>query len=137
MVTSLPGLLAVGRELHERERASGNVAMMAQFMSGAQHDPVLARAANYAMARWTTEIEAVVGRVLQDSPLAAIADVGGLARALSAGFIGLELYEGVDADGMARAMESLDQLALVVEVVNDLGPRGPDIAAVVKLPARG
>jgi AcrR family transcriptional regulator len=121
-VTSLTGLLAVGRELHERERAAGNVAMMAQFMSGAQHDPVLARAANYAMARWTAEIEAVVGRVLQDSPLAEIADVAGLARALGAGFIGLELYEGVDAEGMARALESLDQLALVVEVVNDLGP---------------
>jgi AcrR family transcriptional regulator len=121
-VTSLHGLMAVGRELHERERGSGNVAMMAQFMSGAQHDPVLARAAGYAMARWTSEIEAVVDRVLQDSPLAEIADVGGLARALGAGFIGLELYEGVDAEGVARAMESLDQLALVVEVVNDLGP---------------
>ena len=121
-VTSLPGLLAVGRELHERERASGDVAMMAQFMSGAQHDPVLARAASYAMARWTKEIEAVVGRVLQNGPLAEITDVGGLARALGAGFIGLELYEGVDTDGMARALESLDQLALVLEVVNDLGP---------------
>jgi len=32
------------------------------------------------------------------------------------------LFEGVDAAGMARALESLDQLALVVEVVNDLGP---------------
>jgi AcrR family transcriptional regulator len=42
-VTSLHGLIAVGRGLHERERGSGNVAMMAQFMSGAQHDPVLAR----------------------------------------------------------------------------------------------
>jgi hypothetical protein len=72
------------------------------------------------MARWTTQIEAVVGRVLAGSTLAQIADVGGLA--LSAGFIGLELSQGVDADGMARAMESLDQPALVVEVVNDLGP---------------
>ena len=121
-VTSLTGLLAIGRELHERERSSGNVALMAQFMSGAQHDPVLARAANYAMSRWTTEIEEVVGRVLQDTPLAEMADVPGLSRALSAGFIGLELYEGVDAEGMTRALESLDQLALVVEVVNDLGP---------------
>lgn len=121
-VTSLTGLLAIGRKLHERERSAGNVAMMAQFMSGAQHDPVLARAAHYAMSRWTTEIEEVVGRVLQGTPLAEIADVPGLARAVSAGFIGLELYEGVDAEGMTRALQSLDQLALVVEVVNDLGP---------------
>lgn len=121
-VTSLTGLLAIGRELHERERSAGNVAMMAQFMSGVQHDPVLARAAKYAMCCWTAEIEEVLGRVLLDSPLAEIADVPGLARALGAGFIGLELYEGVDAEGMASALESLDRLALVVEVVNDLGP---------------
>lgn len=39
-----------------------------------------------------------------------------------AGFIGLELYEGVDADGMAHALESLDRLALEVEAVDDRDP---------------
>jgi AcrR family transcriptional regulator len=121
-VTSLTGLLAIGRELHERERAAGNVAMMAQLMSGAQQDPVLARAARYAMSRWNSEIESVVGRVLKGSPLAEVVDVAGLARAISAGFIGLELYEGVDADGAATALASLEDLGLLVDVMNDLGP---------------
>jgi AcrR family transcriptional regulator len=121
-VTSLTELLAVGRALHERERAAGNVAMMAQLMSGAQTDPTLASAARYAMTRWNAEIETVVRRVLQDHPLAEIADPSGLARAISAGFIGLELYEGVDPDGADLALQSLEQLGLLVEVMDDLGP---------------
>jgi AcrR family transcriptional regulator len=121
-VTSFPGLLAVGRELHERERTTGNVAMMAQLMSAAGYDPVLAGAARYAMDVWTAEIEAVVERVLRGSPLAELADSGGLARAVSASFIGLELYETVDRDGAASALDSLERLGVLVEVVNDLGP---------------
>ncbi|HEX8095775.1 TetR/AcrR family transcriptional regulator [Jatrophihabitans sp.] len=121
-VTSLPGLLAVGRELHQRERAIGNVAMMAQLMSAAGNDPVLAGAARYAMRVWTAEVESVVERVLRGSPLAEVADSAGLARAVSASFIGLELYEGVDADGAAHALDSLERLGVLVEVVNDLGP---------------
>jgi hypothetical protein len=121
-VTSLPGLLEVGRELHQRERAVGNVAMMAQLMSGAGDDPALARAARYAMSVWASEIEQVVDRVLRDSPLSEIADAAGLARAVSASFVGLVLYDGIDAEGAAHAMDSLERLAVLVEVVNDLGP---------------
>lgn len=121
-VSSLGELLTLGRGLHERERAAGNVAMMAQLMSGAQGDEVLAGAARYAMARWNAEIETVVRRVLRDSPLMTIADPAGIARAISAGFIGLELYEGVDADGAALALDSLEKLGVLVDVLDDLGP---------------
>lgn len=121
-VTSLSGLLAIGRELHERERAIGNVAMMAQLMSGAGGDPALARAARYAMSVWAAEIEQVVDRVLRDSPLVEITDTAGIARAVSASFIGLQLYDGVDAAGAALALDSLERLAVLVEVVDDLGP---------------
>ena len=121
-VTSLPGLLEVGRELHERERAVGNVAMMAQLMSGAGGDPALARAARYAMSVWTAEIEQVIDRVLRDSPLFEITDTAGVARAVSASFIGVQLYDGIDAEGAARALDSLERLAVLVEVVDDLGP---------------
>jgi AcrR family transcriptional regulator len=120
-VTSLVELLHVGRELHEREREAGNVAMMAQLMAGAQNDPVLASAAQYAMSQWTAEIEAVVRRLLIGRPLADVTDPAGLARAISAGFIGLELYEGVDAAGARNALGALEQLGLLVEVIDDLG----------------
>lgn len=121
-VSSLSELLALGRELHERERAAGNVAMMAQLMSGAQTDQTLASAANYAMARWNLEIESVVRRVLHDNPLSDLTDPAGLARAISAGFIGLELYEGVDPEGAALALASLQQLGILLDVIDALGP---------------
>jgi AcrR family transcriptional regulator len=121
-VTSLAGLLAVGRELHQRERGLGNVAMMAQLMSAAGSDPVLTGAARYSMGVWTAEIETVIGRVLRGSPLLELADGGGIAGAISASFIGLELYDGVDPQAAERALESLERLAVLVDVVNDLGP---------------
>jgi AcrR family transcriptional regulator len=121
-VTSLPGLLEVGRGLHERERAVGNVAMMAYLMSDAGNDAALTSAARYAMNVWAREIATVIERVLRDSPLAEVTDSAGLARAVSASFIGLELYDGVDAEGAAHALDSLEHLGVLVEVVNDLGP---------------
>jgi AcrR family transcriptional regulator len=121
-VTSFNELLALGRELHERERARGNVAMMAQLMSGAQWDETLAGAARYAMQRWNEEIEVVVRRVMEGNPLADFCDPAGLARAVSAGFLGLELYEGVDKEGAEAALEALERLGDLVAVMDDLGP---------------
>ncbi len=121
-VDSLGGLLALGEEVHAHERTAGNVALMAQLMAGAQSDEVLARAARYAMDLWREEVEAVVRRVLEPSPLADVVDPAGLARAISAAFIGLELYEGVDPDGARSALAALEQLGLLIEVVDDLGP---------------
>lgn len=121
-VTSLRDLLRVGRELHDRERDAGNVAMMAQLMAGAQHNQTLAGAVRYAMAQWAAEIETVLIRVLNGSPLAEIADTAGLARAVSAAFIGLELYDGIDPSGANAALDSLERLGVLVDVVGDLGP---------------
>lgn len=121
-VDTLSGLLRVGRDLHETEQASGNVALMAQLMAGGQHDAALAAAARYGMDRWVAEIEPVIARVLRDSVLAGSADVRGLARVVCAGFIGLELYDGVDPDGGVAALETLSQLALLADAIDGLGP---------------
>jgi AcrR family transcriptional regulator len=121
-VGSLSELLAAGRELHERETELGNVAMMAQLMAGAQQDKTLAAAARYAITQWVTEIETVLARLLDGSPLADISDPNGLARAVSASFIGLELYDGVDRDGALAALDALQRLGVLVDVMDDLGP---------------
>jgi AcrR family transcriptional regulator len=121
-VTTVAGLLEVGRELNRRERETGNVALMAQLMSGAAQDPVLATASRYAMAVWAGELEPVLARLLVGSPLAELVDVAGLTRAVSASFIGLQLYEDVDPAAAAHALDSLERLAVLVDVVNDLGP---------------
>ncbi|MEO3742808.1 TetR/AcrR family transcriptional regulator [Plantactinospora sp. B5E13] len=121
-VATLRELLDVGRDLHDEEKGLGHVSVLAQLLAGAQRDERLAAPTAAALQLWTDEIESVLRRVLAGSPFAEIADVGGLARALSAAFVGLELYEGVDADGAGQAFAALEQLAVLVDVVDNLGP---------------
>lgn len=121
-VTSLRELLQVGRELHAEELRQGNVSVLAQMLAAGQRGGRIAETTAAALQLWVDEIEKVLHRLLAGSPMAEIADVPGLARAVSAAFIGLELYEGVDQAGAQRALDALDQLAVLVEVVDELGP---------------
>ena len=121
-VRSLRELQRVGRDLHAREKAAGNVTVLGQMLAGAQTNPALAAATRDALALWTVEIERVLSRVLADSPLGEVADVPGLARAVSASFIGMELLAAVDPDGDKAAFRALDQLGALLEYLDDLGP---------------
>lgn len=121
-VADLRELLALGRGLHAEERGHGNVAVLAQMLAGAQTDPAYAEVTSAALRLWIAPVEGALNRLLAGSPVAEVIDTAGLARAVSAGFVGLELYEGVDPDGAAAALDALDQLAVLVEVVDDLGP---------------
>ncbi|MBW5425901.1 TetR family transcriptional regulator [Streptomyces sp. BG9H] len=121
-IGSLSELLAFGREMHEKERDAGHVAVLGQLLAGAQTQPRLAAATGAGLALWVEEIEKVLVRVLAGSPLGEFTDAVGLARAVAASFVGLELYEGVDRAGTERALASLEQLSLLVSAVEDLGP---------------
>ncbi|GAA2071803.1 TetR family transcriptional regulator [Streptomyces albiaxialis] len=121
-VRSLDGLLALARELHAAEREEGSVAMLGQLMAGAQTHPRLASATAAGLALWTEEIEAVLRRLLGGTPLAEFVDPRGLAHAVSSAFIGLELYEGVDAEGAERAFAALEQLVGTAAALESLGP---------------
>ena len=98
------------------------MAVLAQMLAGAQSDQRLAEPTASALRLWTAEIETVLRRLLRDSPLAPVTDPAGLARAISAAFVGLELFEGVDSAGARDAFDALERLAALVEVVDDLGP---------------
>ncbi len=91
-VTTLAELVTCGRELHEQERAGGQVAFLAQLLAGAQTQPRLAPATAAGLDLWTAEIEKVLVRVLAGSPLGEFTDPLGLARAVAGSFVGLELY---------------------------------------------
>ena len=78
----------------------------------------------YALAQWTRQIEAVLGRLLAGSPLRGLVEPAGLARAVAASFLGLELYEGVDPEGATSAMAALESLGNLLEMVDGLGPVG-------------
>ncbi len=121
-VGSLRELLAVGRQLHTEERHAGNVTVLAQLLAGAQRDQKLASATAAALGLWTHELERVLDRVLRRTPLAEAIDVPGLARAVAAGFIGIELYEGVDPQAAGSALDALDHLGVILEAFDDLGP---------------
>jgi AcrR family transcriptional regulator len=121
-VATLSELLQFGVTLHEQERAEGNVSVLAQMLAGAQTDPGLVPATAMALNLWVTEIEAVLVRVSATSPLAGVLDIPGLARAISAAFVGFELYEGVDRTGANQAAAAIAQLGALVEVIEDLGP---------------
>ncbi|WP_433545614.1 TetR/AcrR family transcriptional regulator [Streptomyces sp. CA-294286] len=121
-ITTLAELLEFGRVMHEEEKRGGHVAFLGQLLAGAQTQPRLAPATAAGLDLWIEEIEKVLGRVLEHSPVAEFTDPAGLARAVAAAFIGLELYEGVDEIGAAGALDALEQLAGLIGVLEDLGP---------------
>jgi AcrR family transcriptional regulator len=121
-VTSLRELLELGCRLHTEERSLGNVMVLAQMLAGAQVDPKLAATTSSALRLWIGPIEQTVNRLLAGSPLAELVDTSGLANAVCAGFIGLELFQGVEPASANAALSALDQLAALVDVVDDLGP---------------
>jgi len=121
-VTSLRELLDLGRSLHTDERTSGNLAVLAQMLAGAQTGARFGPATAAGLGMWVAEIETVLNRILGNSPLADFVDLGGLARAVAAAFVGLELYEGVDTSGANRAMGALEQLATLTTTLENIGP---------------
>ncbi|AXX28985.1 TetR/AcrR family transcriptional regulator [Actinosynnema pretiosum subsp. pretiosum] len=121
-VTDLRQLLDLGRLVHAEERALGNVGVLAQVLAAAQADPRLAETTAAALKLWVDPVERALNRMLAGSPLAEVLDVAGLARAVCAGFIGLELFEGVDPTGAQDALDALGRLAVLTEVIDDLGP---------------
>ncbi|MFH8799836.1 TetR/AcrR family transcriptional regulator [Streptomyces sp. NPDC017936] len=121
-VTSLSGLLALGREIHEQERNGGHVMLLGQLLAGAQTHEALGPATAAGLDLWIVEIERVLRRVLAGTPFGEFTDPSGLARAVAASFVGVELYEGVDPAGATAALDALEQLGLLVSALEELGP---------------
>ena len=119
---SFADLFAAGKQLDEQERDAGNVAVMSQLLSGAQFDQHIGACARDCLAQWISALQPVVERLLRRSPLAGLVEPRGLARAISAAFIGLELYEGADPEGAGLAVASLDQLGAVLTAIDALSP---------------
>lgn len=121
-VSDLSGLLALARDLHAAEKAAGHLNVLGQMLAGAQTQPRLAPATAAGLSLWSDELDHVLTRILADSPISEFIDTGGLAKAVAAGFVGLELYEGVDPEGTVDALDALDRLAALAGVLDELGP---------------
>lgn len=120
--TTLRELLDLSRQLHAEETDKGNINVLAQMLAGARTNPRLADATSQALELWTSPVEATLERLLTTSPLRDVLDVPSLARAATATLIGLELYQGVDPAGAHSAFSTFEQVAVLVEVVDSLGP---------------
>ncbi|MFE0452222.1 TetR/AcrR family transcriptional regulator [Streptomyces sp. NPDC058914] len=121
-VTSLSELLVLGREIHEQERTGGHVMLLGQLLAGAQTHEALGPATAAGLDLWIAEIQQVLDRVLTGTPFGEFTDPAGLARAIAASFVGIELYEGVDGAGATAALDALAQLGLLVSALEELGP---------------
>lgn len=121
-VTDFAGLVVLARDIHAQEHAAGNVALLGQLLAGSSSHPALAPATAAGLRLWAAEVEQVLRRLLGAGPLADLVDVPGLSRAISASFVGIELYDGVDPSGAADAFAALEQLARFLTVLDDLGP---------------
>lgn len=123
-VDTLSELLELGRRIHREEREGGHVTVLGQLLAGAQTHPRLGSATADGLELWIDEVAKVLVRVLGRTPIQDIVDPAGLARAVAASFVGLELYEGVDPAGAERALRALEQLAVLVTALDELGPLG-------------
>lgn len=121
-VGSVAELIAVGRMLHRQESARGTVNVLGQLLAGGQHDDALAGTSRACLQLWTTVIHEVLARVLADSPIRDLLDPRSLAVTVSAAFIGIELFEGVDPQGGRAALDTLQELADLIAVLDELGP---------------
>lgn len=121
-VTDVKGLVTLARAIHAQEQAAGNVALLGQLLAGSSSHPALGPATAAGLRLWAAEVEQVLTRLLDAGPLAGLVDVPGLARAISASFVGIELYDAVDPSGATDAFAALEQLAGLVAVLDQLGP---------------
>lgn len=121
-VTDFAGLVALAEDIHRQEVEAGNVALLGQLLAGASSHEALGPATAAGLELWIAEVRGVLERLLGSGPLADLVDVPGLARAVSASFVGLELYDGVDPAGASSAFAALEQLARFVSVLDHLGP---------------
>ncbi|WP_019632027.1 TetR/AcrR family transcriptional regulator [Actinomadura atramentaria] len=121
-VTSIGGLVELSRVLRADEEAERNMTVLAQLLAGGRANPRLREATAQGLDLWVAELRPVLRRVLANTPLGEFVDTDGLARVLAASFIGLDLYGGVDETSAARATQSLEQFAVLLTALDDLGP---------------
>ena len=121
-IGTLAELLELAREMHAEEREGGHVGVLGQLLAGAQTSrasrPRRPRAWSCGSPR-SRRYWAGCSRLLRSGEFV---DPVGLAKAVAASFVGLELYEGVDPGGAERALAALEQLTALAAAFDELGP---------------
>ncbi|MEU0562426.1 TetR family transcriptional regulator [Dactylosporangium sp. NPDC006015] len=91
-------LLPTLRELYEEDVATGHIAAVQELVAGAVGATRLAEGVRAEIRRWEDFTEALIGRLLGDSPLAALIPGREAAMAAMAFYLGLEMLTHLDGD---------------------------------------
>lgn len=120
-VASLSELAAAARSLHREERRNGNLAMLGQLLAGTRTHPALAPVLDANLSLLADAVAVTLERLLSGTALDGVVDPHALARTVSAGFIGVELLDTVGGEDASDLFETLETLAVLVDVVLDAG----------------
>jgi AcrR family transcriptional regulator len=103
-VTTLSGLVAVARRLHDEEFRAGTVAALTQMLAGAVGSEELSRGIREALEPWTTLVGDTISRLLAGTPYSGVLPEADVTAALAALFLGIELYTGLDPEAAAGSL---------------------------------
>lgn len=120
-VSSLSELSTAARALHAEERANGNLAMLAQLLAGSRTHPGLAPVLNDNFELLVAEVAATLDRILSGTALDGLLDADQVGRAVSAGFIGIELLDTVRHEDDPAMFDTLDTVTSLVDLVLNAG----------------
>lgn len=122
-VTSLSELVAVARHLHEEEFQGGSVAAVTQMLAGAVRSEELAQGIREALEPWTALVSETIQRLLAGTPYADALPHEDLTAAVSALFLGIELFTGLDPPrGTGSLFTTMEAAAELVDTLLHTAP---------------
>jgi AcrR family transcriptional regulator len=118
--TSASALAASGRAILTADLDAGYVRVLVEMITAAHSVPGLGAQVAKRLQPWRELTEQTVRRALGGSPAARLLPPAEAARALVAGFLGLEMLASLDGDRSA-ALAVLDRCASVARLLDVLG----------------
>lgn len=109
--STLAELVAVGAEIYEEDRRAGHSTVLVQTLAGFAASPQLSNALLERFTPWIRLIEDSLSRVTRGTPLQGILPPEDAAFALTAWFVGMELFS--HHDDPTRWQELLARMQLV------------------------
>jgi AcrR family transcriptional regulator len=123
---SAAALTESARAIFEQDLDAGHVRVLVEMITGAQAVPGLGEQVAERLRPWRDMAEEVMARTLGRSPVARVLPPADAARALLAGFLGLELLASLDGDREAAlgVIDRVRSLAKLLDVLSGFGGLG-------------
>ncbi len=133
---TLTALVNSARSMYAADLASGDVRVLVELIAGSRTVPGMSEAVAERLAPWQ-ELAATSLRSVAPPMASALVDIEGVARAIVAGFLGLELLAMLDGDGAeagdgagagSRGLALFDQAAGMARLLDSFGAGPPGAA---------